>query len=73
MPKKKSFRLRYLFVPVTPTGSRLFHLRSINRQEAIDKLLKDAAHTPYKTWENFVKRGYTIEKIYDNFQQRYPD
>lgn len=33
------------------------------REEAIRRLLIDAAHMPYGTWENFQKRGYTIEEI----------
>ena len=64
---KNHFRLRYIFVPYTPAGTPLFHLKSNTRQEAIDKLLKDAAH---KTWENFSHRGYTIQKLYDPAQGR---
>lgn len=38
-------------------------LRSRTEDEAWSKLLKDAAHMPYKTKENFIKRGYTVEKL----------
>jgi hypothetical protein len=38
-------------------------LASATRQEAIERLLEDAAHMPYKTWENFQKRGYTIATL----------
>ena len=50
------------FVPVTPGGTPLPHLADISEAIAIKNLLKDAAHMPYKTWENFQKRGYTIEQ-----------
>lgn len=51
------------FVPCTPAGSLLFHIAAPTRQQAIDNLLEDAAHMPYGTWENFEKRGYTIEEV----------
>lgn len=51
------------FVPVTPAGTMLFHLESKTEDEAWKKLLKDAAHMPYVTKENFIKRGYTVEEI----------
>lgn len=60
------------FVPVTPAGTRVFYgagammgaqVAAITRDEAIRNLLIDAAHMPYKTWENFEKRGYTIEEV----------
>ena len=59
------------FVPVTPAGTPIPYgahnrLGKVNaaktREEAIDNLLEDAAHMPYKTWENFEARGYTIEE-----------
>lgn len=52
-----------VFVPCTPGGSLCTWLASKTKEEAIQKLLKDAAHMPYKTWENFQKRGYTIEEV----------
>ena len=36
------------------------------REKAIENLLKDAAHMPYKTWPNFERRGYTIVEFPDN-------
>jgi hypothetical protein len=59
----KPWARRFTYVPVTPAGSFLMHLRSDTRAEAIRKLLKDAQHMPYKTWENFQKRGYSIHKL----------
>lgn len=59
------------FVPVTPAGTALIYgagarLGKINaartRKRAIANLLEDAAHMPYGTWENFERRGYTIEE-----------
>lgn len=52
-----------VFVPCTPGGSMLFHLESHTRNQAIKKLMRDASHMPYKTWEDFEKRGYTIEEL----------
>lgn len=49
------------YVPVTPAGTALFELAADTEKEAIENLLEDAKHMPYKTWENFQKRGYTIE------------
>lgn len=49
------------WVPVTPGGTPVFWLASDTEAEAWEKLLKDAAHMPYKTKENFIKRGYTVE------------
>jgi hypothetical protein len=57
-PKKKS-----TFVPCTPGGSVVMHLESSTREIAIKRLLKDASHMPYGTWENFEKRGYTILEL----------
>lgn len=51
------------YVPVTPGGTFLYHLQSSTEDEAWKKLLKDAAHMPYITKENFIKRGYSVEKI----------
>lgn len=51
------------YVPCTPGGSFLMHLKSKTEQQAIDRLLKDAAHMPYAGWEGFKARGYTIEKL----------
>lgn len=51
------------YIPCTPAGTLLFDLRSTTKKQAIKKLLDDASHMPYKTWENFKKRGYTIEDM----------
>ena len=51
------------YVPVTPAGSYLMHLESKSETGAWKKLLKDAAHMPYGTIENFKKRGYTVEEM----------
>lgn len=50
------------FYPCTPGGTVLTHLARDTEAEAIKALLKDAAHMPYKTWDNFKKRGYEICK-----------
>ena len=55
MSKRKYF-------PVTPGGTVITWLESNTEAEAWTKLLKDAAHMPYKTKENFQKRGYTVEE-----------
>lgn len=48
------------FVPVTPGGTLLTGLAAATEQEAIERVLKDARYMPYKSWENFIKRGYRI-------------
>lgn len=58
MSKKKGFS----FIPCTPAGTPCDWLASRTEEEAWAKLLKDAAHMPYKTKENFIKRGYTVER-----------
>ena len=50
------------YVPVTPGGSACVWLAAKTEHQAWANLLKDAAHMPYKTIENFKKRGYTVEK-----------
>lgn len=51
------------YVPVTPEGTPCFDLESSTKDEAWEKLLHAAAHMPYKTKENFIKHGYTVEKL----------
>ena len=51
------------FVPITPGGTVLMHLSSSTEPKAWAKLLVDAGHMPYKTIENFKKRGYVVEEI----------
>lgn len=50
------------WVPLTPAGTVLSHLMASTREQAIKNLMHDAAHMPYKTWENFEKRGYRVEE-----------
>lgn len=60
-----------LYVPITPAGTPIIYgagslmgkmVAAKTREQAIKNLLQDAAHMPYGTWENFQKRGYTIEE-----------
>lgn len=53
------------FIPCTPGGTVLMHLARATEKEAIAALMKDAAHMPYGTWENFKKRGYEILEMED--------
>jgi hypothetical protein len=52
------------FVPLTPAGSALMHLAAPNEKAAWLKLMRDAAHMPYKTKVDFIKRGYRVEAIW---------
>ena len=54
-----------VYVPTTPAGTPVIHIKAKTREQAIKNLLKDAEHMPYGTWENFEKRGYTIEEYPD--------
>lgn len=49
-----------VYFPETPAGTVLTHLESKTEEEAWAKLLKDARHMPYKTKEDFIKRGYKV-------------
>lgn len=56
-----------VYVPVTPGGTILVNLAASTEQEAIDNLLRDAAHMPYDGWDSaegmgFKQRGYEICK-----------
>lgn len=53
------------YIPATPAGTLLFDLEAKTRQEAIDKLLRAAAHMPYGDWPAFQARGYEIEELED--------
>lgn len=57
------------YIPVTPAGTALFYgscarsgktMIALTEGQAIQYLLEDAAHMPYKTWPNFKARGYSI-------------
>ena len=50
-----------IYVPVTPAGTPLIHLKGVTRGQAINNLLKDAGHMPYEGWHGFERRGYKIE------------
>ena len=50
-----------VYIPHTPAGSACVWLAADTEERAIENLLVDAAHMPYKTWENFKKRGYIIK------------
>jgi hypothetical protein len=51
------------FIPCTPAGTLVVGLAANTRQEAIDRLLIDAAHMPYDGWPGFKRRGYTIVEV----------
>jgi len=50
------------YIPVTPGGTPCTWLESLTEDDAWAKLLHDARHMPYKTKENFQKRGYKVER-----------
>lgn len=59
------------WVPVTPAGTALMYgaanrMGKVNmartREKAKRNLMEDAQHMPYRTWKDFVNRGYTIER-----------
>lgn len=49
------------YIPCTPAGTLVIGLAADTREEAIRRLLIDAAHMPYGNWKGFKKRGYTID------------
>ncbi len=51
------------YIPETPGGTLCDWLSSKTEEEAIKKLLKDAAHMPYDGWKEFQLRGYKILKL----------
>lgn len=53
---------KYEYIPVTPGDTPCTWLASKTEAEAIKKLMIDASHMPYNSWQDFVTRGYTIEK-----------
>lgn len=48
------------FIPVSPGETPLFDLEASTEEAAWEKLMKAAAHMPYRTKEHFEKRGYTV-------------
>lgn len=63
MKMKRNNKPGVCYIPYTPAGTCLAHLEANTEDKAWANLLKDAAHMPYKTKENFIKRGYTVEKF----------
>lgn len=51
------------FVPFTPAGSCLMEHESSTEEGAWKKLMKAAAHMPYKDQAAFEKRGYEVCEI----------
>ena len=51
------------FVPVTPAGTVLMHLKAHSEVDAWKNLLRDGAHMPYKDIAGFKRRGYTVERV----------
>ena len=49
-----------MYVPHTPAGTMLVHLKATTPEKAWAALLEDAAHMPYKNVQAFVDRGYTV-------------
>ena len=47
------------YIPITPGGTPCTWLASDTEDQAWERLLKDAAHMPYKGKAGFIKRGYT--------------
>lgn len=47
----------------TRGGSIAANTKAKTKRECIEKLLIDASHMPYRTWENFRKFGYTVERL----------
>lgn len=54
---------KIIFVPVTPGGTPCGWLASNTEAQAWAKLLKDAAHMPYRGVDGFKKRGYMVEQF----------
>lgn len=51
------------YVPMTPGGSLCLWLAAKTEDKAWEKLLKDAAHMPYKGKEGFEQRGYKVVTV----------
>lgn len=47
----------------TPGGTLILESGAPTEQECIENLLREAAHMPYRTWDRFQQRGYTVEQI----------
>jgi hypothetical protein len=60
------------WVPFTPGGSMLTNLAAPTKKEAIRRLMIEAAHMSYGTWENFERRGYEIVNMPEIEPEKYP-
>lgn len=49
------------YIPETPAGTVLTHLKAKTEEQAWANLLRDAAHMPYRGIEGFKARGYKVE------------
>lgn len=47
----------------TPAGTICLATEAKTREQCIKNLLEDAAHMPYRGWEGFQNRGYTVEQL----------
>jgi hypothetical protein len=54
--------IKKVYIPVTPAGTYCDWLSSKTEEKAWERLMEDAKHMPYGTKENFIKRGYRVEK-----------
>lgn len=50
----------------------LVNLAAPTKEEAIRRLMLEAAHMPYRTWKDFEKRGYEIEEFPEIAPEKYP-
>jgi len=61
--------MQYGYVPITPGGTIITHLARDTEEQAWNALIKEAAHMPYKTKENFIKRGYEVCMFEDSTEE----
>lgn len=48
------------YVPETPGGTVLMHLKARKEKTAWRNLMTEAAHMPYRTQQDFQNRGYKV-------------
>lgn len=48
------------FIPVTPAGTLLVGLAADSEAQARERLIRDARHMSYRSWAEFLQRGYTV-------------
>jgi hypothetical protein len=48
------------YIPATPAGTLLMHLRARSEDQAWENLLEDAKFMPYNSREEFEARGYEV-------------